>query len=57
MTVVPVVLEGRFVRLEPLSQDHHAALWAVGLDPELWRWSPSTVRTPEEMRVYIEVWN
>jgi RimJ/RimL family protein N-acetyltransferase len=26
----------------------------VGLDDELWRWTPQAVRTPEEMRAYIE---
>lgn len=50
----PVTLEGRFVRLEPLSFDHHAALCEVGLDEELWRWNPKPVRTPDEMRVYIQ---
>lgn len=53
MNVVPVVLEGRHVRLEPLSQAHHADLAAAGLDEELWRWIPTPVRTPEEMSAYI----
>jgi len=53
MNVVPVVLEGRHVRLEPLSQSHHADLSAVGLDAELWRWIPTPVRTPPEMSAYI----
>ncbi len=53
MHVEPVTLEGRHVRLEPLSQAHHAALSAVGLDEELWRWIPTPVRTPEEMSAYI----
>jgi RimJ/RimL family protein N-acetyltransferase len=53
MNVVPVVLEGRHVRLEPLSEAHHADLAAVGLDEELWRWIPTPVRTPEEMCAYI----
>lgn len=50
----PVVLEGRVVRLEPLSIDHHAALCENGLDPDLWRWTLNLVRTPGEMRAYIE---
>ena len=54
MNVVPVVLEGRHVRLEPLSQAHHADLAAVGLDEELWRWIPTPVRTPQEMSGYIQ---
>ena len=54
MNVVPVVLEGRHVRLEPLSEAHHADLAAVGLDEELWRWIPTPVRTPQEMSGYIQ---
>jgi N-acetyltransferase len=54
MNAEPVRLEGRHVRLEPLSLTHYAALAAVGLDEELWRWIPVPVRTPEEMRGYIE---
>ena len=53
MIVAPVTLEGRHVRLEPLSHGHHADLTAVGLDEELWRWIPTPVRTPEEMSAYI----
>ncbi len=54
MIVEPVILEGRHVRLEPLSQAHHAGLSAVGLEEELWRWIPTPVRTPEEMSAYID---
>jgi N-acetyltransferase len=54
MKVVPVTLEGRHVRLEPLGQVHHEALAEVGLDEELWRWIPAPVRTAEEMANYIE---
>lgn len=54
MVIEPVTLEGRFIRLEPLRLAHHAPLCAVGLDEDLWRWIPAPVRTPEEMREYIE---
>jgi N-acetyltransferase len=54
MIVAPVTLEGRHVRLEPLSQAHRAGLSAVGLDEELWRWIPTPVCTAEEMAAYIE---
>ncbi len=53
MSVAPVTLEGRDVRLEPLSQAHHRDLSAVGLHEELWRWIPTPVRTPGEMSAYI----
>ena len=51
---MPVVLEGGHVRLEPLSMQHFERLCAVGLDPELWRWVPHQVRTPDEMQAYIQ---
>jgi RimJ/RimL family protein N-acetyltransferase len=54
MVVEPVILAGRYVRLEPLSIDRVDALCAVGLDPELWTWIPTAVRTPDDMRRYVE---
>jgi len=54
MVITPVVLEGRHLRLEPLTPAHHADLCEVGLDPDLWRWIPIPVRTPEDMSIYIE---
>jgi len=50
----PVVLEGRVVRLEPLTIHHHGALCEVGLDPELWRWTTSVVHSASDLRAYIE---
>jgi RimJ/RimL family protein N-acetyltransferase len=55
MIVAPVTLEGPRLRLEPLSTAHHAALCAVGLDDQLWRWIPTPVRTPDEMAGYIDL--
>jgi RimJ/RimL family protein N-acetyltransferase len=55
MIVEPVTLEGRFVRMEPLSLDHVDALCVVGLEPSLWTWIPTAVRTPAEMREYVEI--
>ncbi len=46
-------LSGFHVRLEPLSLDHLPALCEVGLDPELWRWTPVTVDTPAAMRAFV----
>jgi N-acetyltransferase len=48
------VLEGDFVRLEPMTLEHHAGLTAVGLDPEIWRFTLVVVQTPEEMRGYMD---
>jgi RimJ/RimL family protein N-acetyltransferase len=55
MNAQPVILEGRYVRLEPLTAGHHSDLCAVGLDDDLWRWIPTGVRTPDDMRAYIEL--
>ncbi|HZD84359.1 MAG TPA: GNAT family protein [Gemmatimonadaceae bacterium] len=50
----PVVLEGSFVRLEPMTLEHHAQLTEVGLDPEIWRLTIVMIRTAGEMRSYID---
>src|SRR5262245_43161274 len=50
----PVVLTGGLVRLEPLDLAHVAGLAEVGLDEELWRFIPESVRTAEQMRAYVE---
>ena len=52
--IAPVALEGRYVRLEPLTKTHLAGLAEVGLDEELWRWIPVPVRTVEELAGYID---
>jgi RimJ/RimL family protein N-acetyltransferase len=54
MVIAPVVLEGRHVRLEPLTLEHTPRLVEVGLDSDLWKWIPVPVRTPEEMRAYVQ---
>lgn len=54
MKVEPVVLDGKFVRLEPLSITHLENLCEVGFDEELWRWIPTQVTNLEEMKDYIE---
>lgn len=50
----PVVLEGKFVRLEPLHSEHLELLCEIGLIEEIWRWSPEPIETSEDMRRYIE---
>src|SRR4051794_39338943 len=54
MNIQPVTLEGRHIRLEPLTLSHHAGLCDVGLVPELWRWIPVQVHNADDMRAYIE---
>jgi N-acetyltransferase len=50
----PVTLEGDVTRLEPLAPAHFAPLCEIGLDPEIWRWMINDVRSPEDLRRYLE---
>jgi len=53
LAVQPVVLEGRGIRLEPLTTDHHDALSAAAADGRLWeRWFIA-VPPSEGMRAYV----
>lgn len=54
MIVQPVTLTGEHVQLEPMLAAHRAALAEVGLDEDLWKWILDPVRTPEEMKAYID---
>lgn len=54
MKFEPVVLEGEFVRLEPLRAEHLDALCEVGLEEDIWRWSPERIGSREDMRRYVE---
>ena len=50
----PMTLEGRGVRLEPLSLEHHDELEAAAGDGELWNLFFTFVPGPGETRSYIE---
>ena len=50
----PVVLEGRDVRLEPLSLAHLDDLSQVAFDDEIWRWTSERALSQEELRAYVE---
>lgn len=52
--LTPVTLEGRHVRLEPLSRQHKSQLAMVALDPELWRFTPTQIHSTDDLDAYIE---
>jgi RimJ/RimL family protein N-acetyltransferase len=54
MDIQPIVLDGRFVRLEPLTLSHVPDLCKVGLDDELWKITMTLIRNEEEMKKYVE---
>lgn len=51
---VPATLEGRHVTLEPLAERHFAGLCAVGLAPDLWRWTIDRLETEGDMRRWLD---
>ena len=51
----PVVLDGRRVRMEPLSIGMHwDGLLAIGTDPDLWKWTLNVCERPESLRAYLD---
>jgi len=53
--VVPAVLDGQSVRLEPLREDHLPALAKVAFDSSIWRWTIAQYMSSEEdLRLWIE---
>lgn len=53
MEVCPVILEGRDVRLEPLSRAHEESLIAAAGDGQLWRSTVTVVPARDTMAAYI----
>ncbi len=54
MVVKPVTLQGRLVRLEPLSQAHVPGLAKVGLDEKIWRYMRyGKIETVEQMAAWV----
>ncbi len=53
ITLAPITLEGRGIRLEPLSLEHEAGLTSAASDGELWNLWFTSVPKPEETRGYI----
>ena len=52
--IEPLTLEGQHVRLEPARNHPVEAMWPAADDPEIWRFIPFTVRSPEDLAFKIE---
>src|SRR5512147_1217084 len=52
--VEPVTLEGRVVRLEPLTLDHLDDLAEVAFEGNLWRWTMVQPANRDELRAWVE---
>jgi len=53
MRIEPVILEGLFVRLEPLRGDHLPDLIKVGMDESLWKWTSVDIKTESDLQRYV----
>jgi RimJ/RimL family protein N-acetyltransferase len=55
LTIQPVTLTGRYVRLEPLNESHVPDLAVAGNDEDIWRYMLyGTIRTEADMRGWVE---
>ena len=55
MEVKPVILENRWVRLEPLALEHAQGLWNIGQQAEDWLWMPRPCfQSLEDTRGWLE---
>ncbi|MES2304543.1 MAG: GNAT family protein [Gemmatimonadota bacterium] len=52
--LTPVTLEGRVVRLEPLTLDHFELLAEVALHPDLWALTVSRLESRDDLQRWIE---
>ena len=52
--LLPIILTGQNIRLEPLRIDHVAALTRAGLHVELWRLPAASITTEDKMRHYVQ---
>jgi RimJ/RimL family protein N-acetyltransferase len=50
----PIILEGRGIRMEPLTQSHHDALASAAADGKLWELWFTSVPEPGTTKAYID---
>lgn len=53
MKVESVILEGKHVRLEPISMKHFDDLSKVAFDESLWKWTLSVISNEQDLKNYI----
>ena len=52
--IAPITLSGKYVRLEPLTFAHEAALNEAAVDGQLWNTDVTIIPGPDGMKAYIE---
>ncbi|MEW6732043.1 MAG: GNAT family protein [Acidobacteriota bacterium] len=53
MKIGPVILDGKHVKLVPLTIEHASGLSVAAAYPEIWRWMPFALQSEEQMRGFI----
>ena len=53
MKIEPVILEGEYVRLDPLTADHLPDIVAVGMEPVIWKWTNNVVNSESDIERYV----
>ncbi|MFP3391285.1 GNAT family N-acetyltransferase [Brevibacillus sp. SIMBA_040] len=54
LQIAPVTLEGKLVRLEPMSPEHIDGLWEAGKFEQIWSYMSIVMNTPEDTRSFVE---
>ena len=54
ISIKPITLEGKRVRLEPMHADHLEGLTRAGAYEDLWKWTRTYAHTPESMKDYVD---
>lgn len=54
MNVEPVVLEGTYVRMEPLEADHIDALSGFAFKEGVWQWTANLMNSRDDLQRYID---
>ena len=54
--VLPLMLEGSVVRLEPVRREHGELFWEIAKDDleDIFRWIPYSMKTPDDFRRLID---
>jgi len=52
--ISPIVLKGKRVLLEPIAATDVEALFSIGREQSLWKWTLNVIQTVEDMRAYVE---
>ena len=54
MKIEPIILEGDYVRLEPLEFEHTEELCEAGLGNDIWRWTTtSLIKNSDDIKKYV----